>query len=851
MIIKKLIHNNNMKKNKLSKWLMTALLALPLGGNVAVAQVFNPCPEVVIDQRWDHTHSPICIENHWDTVAGCGNTVTLTAMPYIPVERFNGYYSVEQIPYNPPDTNFGCNPANNQITPGMTRFTFSGSDDDIFYGSATPLPGAVGTPGTSGYVPGFVFSFFGYPFTSFLTSSNGIITFNASQAGGSCPWSTDGQGPLPWTGSFASNTRLHNAIFGVYEDTHPVPGSGAYHNNAPYGVYQGVQDEFPCRKIILATNGITQYLNSYNANNRCTYQIVCYEGSNIIELHIKHRALSAYNNWNGQRGYIGIINNTGQPQQPTSTTPFVQSGAPAAFTPQNSTYNNYNPFTAELDTIAFRFTPRGTTLANCVWYRIFDDGRPAVQLRDETQFSDAVNDVDDPQRHGYCKTIEQIDNDFFPRRYEAQVKPDSTSRYVCKLLFYNAQGDLYDLSDTITIGVPDKDVRVYTTNTDGDTVKELNLCQSNAEANIRLQKPANQTLLNPITWQVTRVLNGVERQLPSSMYSSSFLSNSLHLNADPEYDTLPSNKIDSIWIRGFVEYTNRCLSSDSVLIRIYPIFDTFDVAGICAGQSYSWHGYTCTQTTNEPRFDTVSAANCDSIVYLHLTVFDISHTYDTVDTCAPIIWKDNLLHDHTNTSTIAIDTVIDKNLYDCDSIIHLVLTIYPVEAHLRASLQYFDFDNLDVVLNDLSTGNATRTWQFPSGPDQTGADAYWTMPTELDSADIRLIAHSQYGCDDTTNIVIPMNKENVWIPNAFMPDNPQGNNRFGTISKGTTKQEMYIYNRRGQLVFHCEGTDCTWDGRDGNGELCPQGAYVYLIRYVNKFNPEKTQVRKGTVTLIR
>jgi gliding motility-associated-like protein len=337
------------------------------------------------------------------------------------------------------------------------------------------------------------------------------------------------------------------------------------------------------------------------------------------------------------------------------------------------------------------------------------------------------------------------------------------------------------------------------------------------------------------------------------MYNVNNIMGSLHLNADPEYDTLPTNKIDSIWVRGFVEYTNRCLSSDSVLIRVYPIFDTFDVAGICAGERYYWpHTQQYyTQTTTEPVFDTLSEPGCDSTVHLHLTDYDVSHTYDTIDTCAPLLWQDSILHDHTNTSTISIDTVIKKNIAECDSIVHLVLTIYPVEAHIRSSLQYFDFDNLDVKLDDISTGNASRTWQFPSGPDQTGAEAFWTMPTELDSADIRLIAHSQYGCNDTAHIVIPMNKENVWIPNAFMPDDPQGNNIFSTVSKGTVKQEMYIYNRRGQLVFHCEGTDCGWDGRDGNGDLFPQGAYVYLIRYVNKLNPEKTQVRKGTVTSIR
>ena len=62
---------------------------------------------------------------------------------------------------------------------------------------------------------------------------------------------------------------------------------------------------------------------------------------------------------------------------------------------------------------------------------------------------------------------------------------------------------------------------------------------------------------------------------------------------------------------------------------------------------------------------------------------------------------------------------------------------------------------------------------------------------------------------------------------------------------------MLIYNRMGQLVFRCEGVDCEWDGHDMDGDICPQGAYVYVIRYANNFEPSITRVLKGTVTLIR
>ena len=121
----------------------------------------------------------------------------------------------------------------------------------------------------------------------------------------------------------------------------------------------------------------------------------------------------------------------------------------------------------------------------------------------------------------------------------------------------------------------------------------------------------------------------------------------------------------------------------------------------------------------------------------------------------------------------------------------------------------------------------------------------------MDGANIILIESSQYGCVDTAKIYIPLNKEAFWIPNAFTPDNPTGNNLFSSVSTKTLRQEMKIYNRRGEMVFECTGVDCAWDGRDLRGEPCVQGAYVYVIRYTNEYEPKQTKVLTGTVTLIR
>ena len=137
------------------------------------------------------------------------------------------------------------------------------------------------------------------------------------------------------------------------------------------------------------------------------------------------------------------------------------------------------------------------------------------------------------------------------------------------------------------------------------------------------------------------------------------------------------------------------------------------------------------------------------------------------------------------------------------------------------------------------------------------ADSIYTVSIDypefidMSEADIRLEAHSPDGCTDTARLVIPLNKETFWIPNIFTPNDPDANYTFGAVSPGTFNQEIFIYNRYGEMVFHCLGDDCRWDGTDTHGRECVQGAYVYIIRYNDRYDPSVTKVKKGTVTLIR
>lgn len=794
------------------------------GGIYQWPDVQSPCPEVQIKQKHDHVPLPQYQERHWDTAITCRDRqITLSCMPYVPVQFTNGYYYVDVIPYNPPDPTFALG----------TRMPIG--TDDVFADQSTNIP--------------FPFYFFGIRKTSFRIGANGLVSFcNPSEFGSgtpSCPYSfRAANNKIPWDGTAGHvhpfttyPNRMRDAIYGVMEDTHPGLFVGSETNRVD-GIFYGVQDEYPCRKIICSWKEAPDYGAS---SQKATYQIVCYEGSNIIEVHVKRRSCCPTTS----DAMIGIQNATSQPQtkssDPDNPLYWITPGAPAAFFP-----TGYNGFTSTIDTMSFRFTPYGTTLFTDGWYRILTDRNgadSAVQL--------TTNPTD---TNGYYIPASPILNPTAPTLTLAHVSPTVVSRYYYHMRFKNANGDWYNLNDTITIGID-------TLNDLTITPAQQDICLGASSAPTLEFRSIQDTEL--VTWNILRSSGGQQIPLPSSAVTlgeivddgtNKTLSITLNSNTFPQ-DGAGRNKIDSIIVEASIDFVSGCHNSASTLIRIFPNFDTMVHAGICRGESYYWaddhNTYTETTRPPYPSVNLRSQPGCDSIVKLNLTVYDVSYTPDPIVDCRPITWINGRTYTQSNTATFEHDTVMLSNRYGCDSIVQLDFQMYPLTARLQASLDHFDYDHLDVELTDLSTGGGERIWQITGTTDQTTPVAYYTIPIDMDSVNVLLIESSPYGCVDSASITIPFYKESFWVPNAFTPDNPAGNNRFGSVSIQTNQQEMLIYNRQGELVFRCDQPDCQWDGRDLNGNPCTQGSYVYIIRYSTTYEPHKTRVRKGTVTLLR
>ena len=124
-------------------------------------ELMAQCPEITIDEKYDHIPSAYCRSHNWDTMVSCKNSsLILNSTYFITAEKFNGTYLVEEIPYNPVDTTFH---AGNLLNI---------SNDDVWESSAIQFP--------------FTFMYFGYPYTQAVVGSNGIVSFNNSYIGQYC-----------------------------------------------------------------------------------------------------------------------------------------------------------------------------------------------------------------------------------------------------------------------------------------------------------------------------------------------------------------------------------------------------------------------------------------------------------------------------------------------------------------------------------------------------------------------------------------------------------------------------------------------------------------------------------------
>lgn len=90
--------------------------------------------------------------------------------------------------------------------------------------------------------------------------------------------------------------------------------------------------------------------------------------------------------------------------------------------------------------------------------------------------------------------------------------------------------------------------------------------------------------------------------------------------------------------------------------------------------------------------------------------------------------------------------------------------------------------------------------------------------------------------------------QDIFIPNAFTPNNDGLNDLFKAEGNIITGQTMKIFSQWGELIFETSTAGAGWDGRH-KGKAQPVGVYIYAIRL--RLADGTEVLKKGSVNLIR
>lgn len=741
---------------------------------------YAQCPNVDILEG-GHATNAVYITQQWDTAVDCNVTqIKLNAEAFITTQNFNGSYLVESIPYDPPE-------------PFTAGIHLPISSDDIW-------------DQTGGLDIDFPFQFFGVTQTHVFMAANGLVSFNNSiYSGMASGYSWDGYYPINPSTSSPSTFPWPNSILACAGDMDPAYIPSSQSNQR--GVFKFSGGEYPCRHITVSWYQVPLFgYSNQEATYHNTHQVVLYEGTNVIEVHVKnHHSVTTTTQVSG----IGIINANG-------TSAFMAPGR--------------NPYAGEIpesQSEAWRFTPLGTTVKTINWYRMLDNG-------DSIEVGANANAPNAQIAEGYYGSSDHM---------SCYVSPTTSATYKVTIRYNGATGYFYYLTDTIRVGVDTS--TSYTINSPQMTTRRHAAACHGTQGQFNINFASQNIDVESISWEVTHTQNGRTTSVPAGQYTLG--NNNRSLIFPPM--TMRDNAIDTFHLYTTVVCGNGCVRSDSILYEVYPNYQKSYSDGICDNQVYEMWGEQFSQPGEYTRrFQT--RYGCDSVENLHLAVAAVNTVPEVIVDCKPITWRNGVTYYESNSSTSATDTVVIQNRFGCDSIIQLNFTLVPLEARIEANPASASIDRLNIQLTDVSTGAISREWMFPTGGVNMGQVVNYNFDPQEDSVTIGLHVRSQYGCEDDTTITLHLLKENIWIPNAFTPGE-ETNNRFFVSCVGIVYLQMYIYDRRGELVCHYEDLDGSWDGRDTRGEICKTGTYTYVCRYANIINPNAILTKRGTITLIR
>lgn len=183
---------------------------------------------------------------------------------------------------------------------------------------------------------------------------------------------------------------------------------------------------------------------------------------------------------------------------------------------------------------------------------------------------------------------------------------------------------------------------------------------------------------------------------------------------------------------------------------------------------------------------------------------------------------------------------------------------YPPIADFLVTPEEILFLNPIVTFENMSEGGSEYIWSFGDGSGSSEVNPEHEFE-RADSYEVQLHVTNIHGCTDVATQTIHVTTElQVFVPNAFTPDNDGNNDAWIPVINGEElilSYECWVYDRWGKLVFNSTTIGEGWVGEnvvDGVGSHYVSSTEQFSWKIeVKQVNGLGANISTGTVFLVR
>lgn len=177
----------------------------------------------------------------------------------------------------------------------------------------------------------------------------------------------------------------------------------------------------------------------------------------------------------------------------------------------------------------------------------------------------------------------------------------------------------------------------------------------------------------------------------------------------------------------------------------------------------------------------------------------------------------------------------------------------PIVVHKKPEV-YFTYEKIDankLHFEAVSEDKDIKALWIINDEKLSGNECYYVFDS-YGKYPVKLIVENSSGCSSESYETINIEKEiNIYMPNAFTPDNDGNNDYYGPITDCTDIIEYIfnIYDNQGNIVFTSNDINKKWDGRIINTNIKAKPG-KYFWEYYIKTNKGRIIKDKGNLRIL-